>query len=138
MTYCGSIFTLPPPPVPSRTEALIVLLMSWTVPLGLVVILIAPPLAWVASVVTELFVIANWLPALIWMLPVLPGPVLLAETLEPLVIATESAFTKIFPPAPRFVLVVNKPVWLPLRVTELPATTFIDPPVPPAWEVVLL
>ena len=59
------MFTLPPPPVPSRTEALIVLLVSWTVPLGVVVILIAPPLAWLASVVTVLFVIANWLPALI-------------------------------------------------------------------------
>ena len=39
------MFTLPPPPVPSRTDALIVLLVSSTVPLGVVVILIAPPLA---------------------------------------------------------------------------------------------
>jgi hypothetical protein len=39
----------------------------------------APPLAWLASVVTELSVITNWLPALIWMLPVLPGPVLLGK-----------------------------------------------------------
>ena len=36
-----------------------VLLVSWTVPLGLVVILIAPPPDWLASVVTVLFVIAN-------------------------------------------------------------------------------
>ncbi len=39
------------------------LLVSCTVPLGVVVILMVPPLAWLASVVTELFVIANWLPA---------------------------------------------------------------------------
>ncbi len=44
-TNCGSMFTLPPPPVPSRTDALIVLLESSTVPLGVVVILIVPPLA---------------------------------------------------------------------------------------------
>ena len=42
-----------------------VLSVSCTVPLGFVVILIAPPLEWRASVVTVLFVIANWLPALI-------------------------------------------------------------------------
>ena len=59
--------------------------VSCTVPLGFVVILIAPPLDWWASVVTELFVIANWLPALIWILPAFPGPVLLAEMLAPLV-----------------------------------------------------
>ena len=53
------MFTLPPPPVPSWTEALMVLSVSWTVPLGFVVILIAPPLEWRASVVTELLVIAN-------------------------------------------------------------------------------
>ena len=34
--------TLPPPPVPSRTDALIVLLVSCTVPVGVVVILIVP------------------------------------------------------------------------------------------------
>ena len=39
--------------------------VSCTVPLGFVVILITPPLEWMASVVTVLFVIANWLPALI-------------------------------------------------------------------------
>ena len=39
--------------------------VSSTVPLGFVVILIAPPPDWLASVVTVLFVIANWLPALI-------------------------------------------------------------------------
>ena len=41
------------------------LLVSCTVPLGVVVILIVPPPAASASVVTVLFVIANWLPALI-------------------------------------------------------------------------
>ena len=57
-------------------------------PLGFVVILIVPPPDWLASVVTELFVIANWLPALIWMLPVLPGPVLPAVIVAPLVMVT--------------------------------------------------
>ena len=46
--------TLPPPPVPSNTEALMVLSVSSTVPLGVVVILIDPPLASLASVVTVL------------------------------------------------------------------------------------
>ena len=51
---CGSMLTLPPPPAPFRTDALIVLSVSWTIPLGVVEMLIAPPLAWSASVVTEL------------------------------------------------------------------------------------
>ena len=66
-----------------------VLLVSPTVPLGFVVILIAPPLDWLASVVTELFVMASWLPALIVMLPALPGPKLLAEMVEPFVIVAD-------------------------------------------------
>ena len=76
--------TLPPPPVPSRTDALIVLLVSCTVPLGFVVILIAPPLDWLASVVTELFIIVNWFPALTVMFPALPLPELVAEIEAPL------------------------------------------------------
>src|SRR5262245_24631153 len=32
---------------------------------------------------------ANWLPALIWMLPAFPAPVLLADMLAPFVIVTE-------------------------------------------------
>jgi hypothetical protein len=38
-----------------------------------------PPLDWVASVVIELFVIRNWLPALIVISPALPSPKLVAE-----------------------------------------------------------
>ena len=71
-------------------------------PLGVVVILIAPPLDWLASVVTELFVIANWLPALIWMLPALPGPVLLAEIDDPLFRMTDcpALIEILLPPGP--------------------------------------
>ena len=78
------MFTLPPPPVPSRTEALIVLSVSCTMPLGFVVILIAPPLDWLASVVMELFIIVNWLPAFTVMFPALPLPELVAEIDAPL------------------------------------------------------
>ena len=53
-------------------------------PLGVVVILIAPPLALVASVVTELSDIANRLLALIWIFPASPWPVLFAEITDPL------------------------------------------------------
>jgi hypothetical protein len=78
------MFTLPPPPVPLRTEALIVLSVSWTVPFGFVVILMAPPLDWVASVVTELFIIVNWFPAFTVMFPALPLPALVADIEAPL------------------------------------------------------
>ena len=53
-------------------------------PLGVVVILIAPPLDWLASVVTELFIIVNWLPAFTVMFPALPLPVLVADRDAPL------------------------------------------------------
>ena len=53
-------------------------------PLGFVVILIAPPLDWLASVVTELFIIVNWLPAFTVMFPALPLPELVAEIEAPL------------------------------------------------------
>ena len=96
------MLTLPPPPVPSSTEALIVLSVSCTVPLGFVMILIAPPLAWLASVVTVLFVIVNWLPALIWMLPAFPAPVLLAEIVAPFVRLTDPPATILMSPPGRF------------------------------------
>ena len=88
ITYCGSILTLPPPPVPSLTDALIVLSVSCTVPLGFVVILIAPPLDWLASVVTELFVMASFA-GVDMNIAGVPWPVLLAEMLAPLVNVTD-------------------------------------------------
>src|SRR5215472_8571031 len=102
--------TLPPPPVPSSTEALILLSVSCTVPFGFVVIGIFPPLDWLASVVTELFVMANWLPALIVMFPALPLPELVAEMEAPLLSWIADPRRLILPPAPFPTVVVVRPV----------------------------
>src|SRR5262249_22659657 len=91
--------TLPPPPVPSSTEALIVLFVSCTVPVGFVVIVIFPPLDWSASVVIELFVMANWLPALTVMFPALPLPELVAEIAAPLLSWMPDPRRLMLPPA---------------------------------------
>ena len=69
-----------PPAVsgPPLTDELISLLTRRTRSTARISIL--PPLAWVASVVIEPFRTSNCRPALIEILPALPGPVLLAET----------------------------------------------------------
>src|SRR6476620_5393640 len=104
------MFTLPPPPAPSSTEALIVLLTSSTSPPEFVVILTAPPLDWVASVVTELFIIVNWLPAFTVMFPALPLPELVAEIAAPLLSWIVDPRRLILPPAPLPAVVVKRPL----------------------------
>ena len=70
ITYCGSIEMFPPPPDPSATEALILLLWSNTVADGDVVTLIFPPPApCPASVVMVLFCIVKPFIAVLLMLP---------------------------------------------------------------------
>src|SRR5215472_10396429 len=102
--------TLPPPPVPSSTEALILLLVSCTVPVGFVVIVMSPPLDWWASVVTELFIIVNWLPALTVMFPALPLPELVAEIDAPLLSWIPDPRRLMLPPAPFPTVVVKRPL----------------------------
>ena len=79
------------------------------------------------------------------MLPALPEPVLLAETLAPLVIATELAFTKIFPPAPVPCVSVKMPLpgpsmrmdWAGLLL--LPCTMIFPAlPVLSSWAIALI
>src|SRR5215470_12500669 len=102
--------TLPPPPVPSRTEALILLFVSRTVPVGFVVIVIFPPLDWLASVVTELFIIVNWFPAFTVMFPALPLPELVAEREAPLLRWMPDPRRLMLPPAPVPTVVVKRPL----------------------------
>ena len=63
--------------------------------------MMVPPLAASASVVTELFVAMKLCPALIWILPVFPVPVLLEEMDAPSEIVTDCpAVRAMLPPEP--------------------------------------
>ena len=100
ITACGSMTMLPPTVVVEPcTEALSWLLVSRTLSVARTVMF--PPLACVASVVTELFVLVNVCPALIVIFPALAGLVLLAATLAPSLNVNDwPAVRTISPPAP--------------------------------------
>src|SRR6185436_9694060 len=100
-----------------------------------------PPLALVlgavARVVTELFVAKKFLPALIMMLPASPAPVLLAETLAPLVrVADWLAVMVMLPPAPS--PDVDVEMWPPFAIVTVGAETVIWPPLPVAPKSLVL
>ncbi len=79
----GSIVIFPPDVSgPPWTDVLTLLFTSLMESVAWTTIL--PPLAWLASVVTELFIIVNWFPAFTVMFPALPLPELVAEIEAPL------------------------------------------------------
>ncbi len=100
ITVCGSMVMFPPTVVAEPcTEALSWLLVRRTLSVARIVMF--PPLACDASVVTELLALVNCRPALIVTSPALPRPVLAAVIELPLFSMTDwLAVIEIVPPGP--------------------------------------
>src|SRR5438093_2670364 len=138
MTNWGSIVMLPAVVSVSlpATEVLIWLLVSRTISGALIVIW--PPLAWLASVVTELFCITNVEALVIAMLPALPvaaGPMLALEICALLVRLSVPTFIVMSPALP--VLKVLLLIFAPLERLKLPTFRSTSPPWP-ALEVLVM